>query len=87
MEVGQEDAHNVVPGDTDLGEALQRASASVEQQALTASLDQSTGPESVHHRARASGAEQCDLDLLGRQRHREAQESENHSGKDGDSKW
>jgi hypothetical protein len=60
MEVCQEQPLDVLPTHLELREALHRASAGVEQKCLPSSLDQNTGPESVHGWHRRPRAKKTD---------------------------
>lgn len=64
VQVREEDTVHVLPADFELGEALQRPTARVEEELLAPGFHESAGPESIHDGRRSPGAEKGDPDLL-----------------------
>jgi hypothetical protein len=60
----EEDSIHILPPDFELGEALQRTPACIEEEFLPSGFDQNAGPEAMHDRRGTAGTQKSDFDLL-----------------------
>jgi hypothetical protein len=60
----EEDSIHILPPDSELAEALQSTSPSVEQEFLPSGFDQNARPESIHDRRGSACTQESDFDLL-----------------------
>src|SRR5215831_6475708 len=65
MKVGEKHAVDILPAHLELGQALHRPPADVEEKPLSPSFDEDARPESGHGWHRRAGPEKSDFDLLG----------------------
>jgi hypothetical protein len=58
VQVGQEDSLDILPFDSELGQALQGTASGIEDKLLVSGLDQGAWPKAVHNCWRTAGAKE-----------------------------